>query len=396
MNDLEQYRYDYSVAKLFATLLFVHSSNNSIKQIFPNLSPSISTAISIVCSVIFIFMFLHEYKSFKPSLYVKIIILEMVISFLYFISIIRYPTAEKEIIGRAIWTLVFCVPIFCLVLQMKNLDMFFSKHVKIAVYVLVLEGFLVFYLTLFGGIEVEMQYNMSFGYMLLFPILFLFAESKDSKFNLLLVILLTIGIMILASRGPLLFIGLYILIYYLFDDNLSKKIILSIFIFLVGVVFYCFGESLLQEVSFFFETIGFYSRTLDKILMGADALENLSDRDIIWETTKNNIWEKPYWGWGIAGDLSYMNSYPHNITLEILLHYGIFVGSIVLFVIFFSITKSLFITKFKNPVLLIFLCSGFGHLFLSSTYLIEYKFWILLGICFSIIKKNIIFILERK
>lgn len=148
MNDLEQYRYDYSVAKLFATLLFVHSSNNSIKQIFPNLSPSISTAISIVCSVIFIFMFLHEYKSFKPSLYVKIIILEMVISFLYFISIIRYPTAEKEIIGRAIWTLVFCVPIFCLVLQMKNLDMFFSKHVKIAVYVLVLEGFLVFYLTL--------------------------------------------------------------------------------------------------------------------------------------------------------------------------------------------------------------------------------------------------------
>ena len=390
MNDLEQYRYDYSVAKLFATLLFVHSSNNSIKQIFPNLSPSISTAISIVCSVIFIFMFLHEYKSFKPSLYVKIIILEM------FISIIRYPTAEKEIIGRAIWTLVFCVPIFCLVLQMKNLDMFFSKHVKIAVYVLVLEGFLVFYLTLFGGIEVEMQYNMSFGYMLLFPILFLFAESKDSKFNLLLVILLTIGIMILASRGPLLFIGLYILIYYLFDDNLSKKIILSIFIFLVGVVFYCFGESLLQEVSFFFETIGFYSRTLDKILMGADALENLSDRDIIWETTKNNIWEKPYWGWGIAGDLSYMNSYPHNITLEILLHYGIFVGSIVLFVIFFSITKSLFITKFKNPVLLIFLCSGFGHLFLSSTYLIEYKFWILLGICFSIMKKNIIFILERK
>ena len=169
----------------------------------------------------------------------------------------------------------------------------------------------------------------------------------------------------------------------------QKKIILSIFIFLVGVVFYCFGESLLQEVSFFFETIGFYSRTLDKILMGADALENLSDRDIIWETTKNNIWEKPYWGWGIAGDLSYMNSYPHNITLEILLHYGIFVGSIVLFVIFFSITKSLFITKFKNPVLLIFL-------FLSSTYLIEYKFWILLGICFSIMKKNIIFILERK
>lgn len=130
--------------------------------------------------------------------------------------------------------------------------------------------------------------------------------------------------------------------------------------------------------------------------MGADALENLSDREIIWETTKNNIWEKPYWGWGIAGDLSYMDSYPHNITLEILLHYGIFVGSIVLFVIFFSITKSLFVTKFRNPVLLIFLCSGFGHLFLSSTYLIEYKFWILLGICFSIMKKKIIFILERK
>ncbi|MFR8357532.1 MAG: O-antigen ligase family protein [Parabacteroides sp.] len=320
----------------------------------------------------------------------------MVISFLYFISIIRYPTAEKEIIGRAIWTLVFCVPIFCLVLQMKNLDMFFCKHVKIAVYALVVEGFLVFYLTLFGGIETELRYNMSFGYMLLFPILFLFTESKKSKFNLLLAILLTIGIMILASRGPLLFIALYILICYLFHYNLSKKIILSIFIFLGGVIFYFFGESLLQEVSFFFETMGFYSRTLDKILMGADALENLSDREIIWETTKNNIWEKPYWGWGIAGDLSYMDSYPHNITLEILLHYGIFVGSIVLFVIFFSITKSLFVTKFRNPVLLIFLCSGFGHLFLSSTYLIEYKFWILLGICFSIMKKKIIFILERK
>lgn len=196
MNALEQYRYDYSVAKLFATLLFIHSSNNSIKHIFPYLSSSISTAISIVCSVIFIFMFLHEHKSFKPSLYIKIIILETVFCFLYAISILRYPIAEKEIIGRAIWTLVFCVPMFCLVLQMKNLDMFFSKPVKIAVYALAAEGFLIFYITLFGGIETKMQYNMSFGYMLLFPILFLFTESKGSKINFLLAISLTIGITI--------------------------------------------------------------------------------------------------------------------------------------------------------------------------------------------------------
>lgn len=159
-------------------------------------------------------------------------------------------------------------------------------------------------------------------------------------------------------------------------------------VFLGGIVFYHFGESLLQEVSAFFETIGIYSRTLDKMLMGMDALENLSDRDIIWEITKNNIWEKPCWGWGIAGELSYMNSYPHSIILEILLHYGIFGGSIALLIIFFSIIKSLFITKFRNHVLLIFLFSGFGHLFLSGTYLIEYKFWILFGICFSIMKKR--------
>ncbi|CAK7006172.1 MAG: hypothetical protein PARBB_00852 [Parabacteroides distasonis] len=396
MNDLEQYHYDCSVAKLFATLLFVHSSNNSIKQIFPNLSPSISIAISIVCSVVFIFMFLYEYKSFKSSVYTKIIILETVVCFLYFISVIRYPTVEKKIIERAIWTLVFCVPMFCLVLQMRNLDVFFSRSVKKAVYVLVLEGFLVFYLTLFGGIEVEKQYNMSFGYMLLFPILFLLSESKYSKFNLLLAVLLVIEIMILASRGPLLFIALYILIRYLFDSKLLKKVILFVLVLLGCTVFYYFGESLLQNVFLFFDTMGFYSRTLEKILMGIDALENLSDREIIWEMTRDNILKKPYFGWGIAGELSYTDSYPHSIVLEFLLHYGIFMGFVSLFVLFFAIANSLFVTKFRSPILLIFLCSGFGHLFLSSTYLIEYKFWILLGICFLIMKRNIIFILEKK
>lgn len=116
------------------------------------------------------------------------------------------------------------------------------------------------------------------------------------------------------------------------------------------------------------------------LLLSKDNEYNLSGRDTIYSDVLTQIKDNPIFGIGIAGDRLYSTS-AHNIFLEILSGFGIILGSFIILVMFITILKGLFIKdKLVANQILVWLSLGLIPLMVSSSYLIQFQFWILLGL----------------
>lgn len=376
MGVVKQEKYDASVVRLYSILLVLHMTNNSIKQVF-DIAPEAGGKLSIFIGLVFAFFFVREFKNLNSGIFfVRLILLEMLFLVLYGISILRYPAAQSAIMARGVWTIAFCIPLASLAYGVRDSSKFMSKSMTIAMFIMFLEGIYVFFN---NGISiVKADYNMAFGYMLLLPTLYFIYQLRFNKCFLPLPVILLILIILYASRGPILFTALFLLLLFLGKRGGTKKMKILFGLVVLGTIVYASYDSILPKLV---DTLDIHSRTLNKILSGEKALTNLSGRDYIWMETKENIMEKPLLGWGTAGELSYMVSYPHHFILEVVLHYGIIVGSVIVIFVLGTVLRGLLVTKMRNPIILMFVCSGFGPLFLSGTYLMEPQFWMLVALC---------------
>lgn len=379
MDVIRQANYDASVVRLYSVLLVLHMTNNSIKQVSVDLDAGGN--VSMFIGIIFICFFIREIKNLNSSLFVRLVVWEVIFILLYFVSILRYPEVQLAIMGRGIWTVAFCIPMACLVYGMRDTSKFFSSPMTIAAFIMLIEGLYVFYHNGILGLIADKSYNMSLGYMLLLPALYFVYQSYFNRWFIFPALILLLLILLYGSRGPLLFALLFVFLSFVGKQRGANKIVILFGIAMLGGILYLAFDSIVSLLVDFTDQLGIQSRTLNKMLQGEEALTNLSGRDIIWQETKENIIKKPLFGWGVAGELSYMISYPHNIVLEILLHYGIFAGIIIVCIILGSVLKGLLLTKLRNPILLMFFCSGLCRLFFSGTYLMEPQVWILVALC---------------
>lgn len=108
----------------------------------------------------------------------------------------------------------------------------------------------------------------------------------------------------------------------------------------------------------------------------------LSGREKIYDDVINGILDKPIQGIGLAGDRQIIGGgYAHNIFIEILANFGVILGSFIILILICLIISSLFTKENKRyNMIIIWISVGFVHLFVSGSYLIEFKFWILLGL----------------
>lgn len=380
MDAIKQAKYDACVVRLYSIFLVLHMTNNSIKQVL-NIAPEAGGKISVIVGLVFACFFVREFKNMNPNLFVRLVVWEMLFLSLYVISILRYPEAQSAILSRGIWTFVFCIPFASLAYGMRNSCRFISKPMTIAMLIMFVEGIYVFYHNGIVGVVANVEYNMAFGYMLLLPTLYFIYQGCFNKWFLFLAGILLLLIFLYASRGPLLFIVLFVFLFFIGRQKGVNKFLLILGIVFVCCFIYITFDTIVSGLVYFADELGLHSRTLNKMLQGDEALTNLSGRDIIWQETQNNIMKKPWLGWGIAGELSYMVSYPHNFILEVVLHYGIIVGPIIVLFVLGNICKGLILTRMRNPIMLMFFCSGLCPLFLSGTYLVDTQLWMLAALC---------------
>ena len=205
-------------------------------------------------------------------------------------------------------------------------------------------------------------------------------------------------IVVYGARGPLLCIavsfGLFLL--YKFADSSVWKKILQIILCVVGSFSIVSAKNIILD---FLLTLNPESRTL--YLLKNSNLDALSGRDIYYEVLKNKInqnWILPHGiysdrlalasGSSTSSNLDLSAFYAHNLPMEIMYQFGAVFGCILLLLLLFKVVSSYHLLfKLKDYKYAIVYCAfftGITTLFFSSSYLINERFWLALGLIFGI------------
>ena len=224
-------------------------------------------------------------------------------------------------------------------------------------------------LSLLRGVFDFAGYDMSFSYALLLPSIVLYAKktwlSVPAAFFLILIVL------VIGSRGVVVAFFLYIFYDAFFDDH---RVLVPLGI-VVGIIII-----LIPIFMSFLEDLGISSRTLELLLMGEGG--NLSNRDELYELAWGELRESPIFGLGIYGDRPLTGGfYCHNFFLEVCVHFGMFLGPLIL-VIFMGLIVVVWskLDRKNRATLMRYFCAGFVPLMVSGSYLSENSFGIFMGV----------------
>lgn len=228
---------------------------------------------------------------------------------------------------------------------------------------------------------VEASYSVSFGYNVLFfalPFLYdalIYKKSKDIAGAVLGLYM----VIVYGSRGPLLCVGIFAILFVMIHLNRSRKKWLIIALMCVGFAcLYVLYLPILIFISNVLESFGGSSRFVSKLLDGTLTEDN--GRMQMWQAALGMIKENPF-GHGAMGSKPVLTQYiyagyPHSVVLEILIDFGIFVGGMILLFLFWNAYQMLFNSKNRDwlPVFLPIFATA-CQLLISLCYWSSPAFW---------------------
>lgn len=291
-----------------------------------------------------------------------------------------FPQNQAQMQSLFIDIFFISMPAFIYSMAISDLSIF-KRSMQQAAHIVMIFGTLTAIYSFTGRASVG-TYSMSLSYYMLLPAL-IYIDRLIDKFSfkrLFLVLVSLVVILSLGARGPLMCIGVFFLLKIMKPNAKWTKLRVMGFGSLIaglvgGVVF--FNEILLL-LDNLFRSFGISSRTLSLFMRGSI---HLSGRDRLYELVVPEILDSPFIGIGIAGDYRIIGNYVHNFFLEVLGNFGIIVGGIGIIMLLIWVFRLLFRSnKQVFGLISIWFSLGFVHLMVSSSYLVDIKFWIFLGL----------------
>lgn len=355
--------------------------------------PIISTMPDLIIVLFYCFMILlaipYIWKRVRPSDVAMYVFVALVCIFSLFFGNDKNIGTLQSIVPQF---LLFCAPLLFIGICLDTDRVIPLLYIlsTISIYALA------FYILFIGGGSIEyrdsMNEDMYSAYKLLPHLLLVcfFVLHKPNVKNIITFIFGTILLFSFGTRGPILcltlYVALYLLVFKTYKNNVRSKVI----IVLVTTIFLIFFEQILGFIMLLSSSLGMSTRVFSRLLDGT-FLTHLSGRDIFQQLLITAIKERPWLGYGVAGDRMILyGSYAHNIILELLVSYGVPIGVILLLRCLFKIFKGLNsnITEYNTAFILILVCCSFIKLFFSGTYLNEPLLFLLLGICENSIRQK--------
>lgn len=369
-----------SVLSYFLVLL----SQFTIRIISNNMEGEISNLIKIGAVLIQGLLYLYSFIYVCKRKGITIIKMYMFFSILFLINTLIH-FENLVFLADVIFPFFFtCLPAYLYVssiVNFKNFEYIMYKVAELSFFFTI-----IILISVLFGLGESIEYSMGLSYYLLFSLI-IFTEKFIEKYNIIdfIKILTTfILIVLLGSRGPILcFVVYYFLKKYNFKDTLNIRGIASkVFtLFLILVLIFNYRYFLRVIYDFFNNYFNVRSRTIELLI---NDIYHSSGRDIIYSNMIASIHSHPFFGVGIAGDRAIMGDsalYAHNIILEILVSFGIIIGSVMIVLLLFLITYAIIKSDSKMyNIIIIWICIGFISLLFSESYLREINFWIMLAI----------------
>ena len=311
---------------------------------------------------------------------------------LYIITYITFPINER-------WLDMFMPIVFFQVLPYFFLGLLLDPQKQLRVIEYVSMAYIVLsliYLFLtFSTRDVDGE-EMGAAYALLPHLLIVFNSClRNFKWYSLLIFLLgLLRLLGTGNRGSLVCIAFFAIVYFLFcSENKHKWVV----VLLLGAVTFLVWSR--QDLFFDFFSIilgefGFSTRVFD--LAMASEFADANGRDTLATFFTGKIREGGFLGYGIFGDRTLLNTpegYPHNLVLEILIDFGVPLGSLfiiaVAILLFFAFKSCK--TTVSRSFYFVLLTVGFVTFFLSDSYLENPMFFLLIGYCVRLVRDSRIF-----
>lgn len=330
------------------------------------------------------------------NLFVKIIICDLLfIVFLLVNSIIFTNTqqyyAEYEMFFRQIIVVFIpCGVILSTVSSCNNAFLFMKKYAKI--------GSIIMYLSLPLGYLKYWDYQY-WGVQLSPFIVILYCNYLDHKNKGdLIFLIIDISLLFWGGRQSLLTVLFVILAIYIFENRKNtKKILIFSLVIIIGILFLVTG--VYTDIFKLIDSIlGIHMEGLSRAAQGE--LFSFATRNDIYNYSFRTILQNGSKISGLLSDRFYLRNagrhtswiqYPHNIYLELFIDFGMILGAIISIIITTKVIKSILIGDESRRRLGIVICMlTMVRLFVSSSFLIEGNFYILLGFLFSVKKNKIV------
>lgn len=241
--------------------------------------------------------------------------------------------------------------------------------------------------------EVQSKYqgDMDGAYNLLphLCLVMYYVVKKRNGINIAVLAVGSIFLLFLGTRGAVLMEVICFVLMVLFFANWKHKE-LKIILIAAAAIVYLYSplfEATILWLASLASDLGLSIRIFDQFLSGS--LGFTADRDAIAETLYAALVENPM-GYGIYGDRVFAGTYAHKIYLELWIHYGVVLGTILFGVVLLTPVKAFAGEKSADMrgFLIVLYCSGVLKLFLSGSYLHERWLFLLLGISVALIRRN--------
>lgn len=229
--------------------------------------------------------------------------------------------------------------------------------------------------TVWGSGAMGLSYLLLVAAVLVLSRLF---KEFDIKY-LILFIALVIIMVLQGSRGPLVSLVCFAVIYQFINISENRKKVLRnmAVLVLLSILFIVYLPNILQWIADMCDRFGFQSKFLRVMLEGDFFTSN--GRDVVAKDAIDIIRNNPF-GNGLFGERPVLGTYCHNIFLEFLVDFGVIFGSIICITYVVLIFK-----KFRSNnmaarnVMSILFCAFLIKLFFSGSFWTETVFFAFLA-----------------
>lgn len=309
---------------------------------------------------------------------------------IFLLNIILYPENEELLVlGASFFTVV--LPMYFVGLRL-NISKYWRPLYLLSIINVWL--FSAYYLLLGGsagsGDVSDFSSHMGRAYTLLPQLILVISGTIRSRklLDLLTSCLGFVMLLMCGNRGSILIVVIYLIMYILLVSEKKRRMSVYAGVIAVCGIIHFFFEGLVTTLSLLFARLGMSTRVFTRLLEGS--FFQSEGRNYIAGKLIEAIMAKPIIGYGLAGDRTIAGSYAHSYVLELWTSFGMILGSVMLIATAYTIVKAWLNTKDKiaKSFLLLLICVGFIKLFISSTFLQEGFFFLLLGVSVAQIRQS--------
>ncbi len=305
-------------------------------------------------------------------------------------SFILYPSDRKYIIENVPSLFYQAIPYYFLGIYMNTDKRTFHWIYCVSVFSIAIHILYFIYYCIIRGVYFD--YDMTWAYQILphVMICFWFYMKNKKVSSLTFSMLGAVYLVFLGARGPIVVLLMYIAVLNLkYTKNIGRIIFMAVILSISYIVFFTEIPIRLAVVLYgYAEKLGFSTRIFSFIAQGSFVIET-SGRDQIYRVLGEKISIKPLLGYGIYGEWQFIQNPAHRIWLEIWMHYGIFIGSLLLLMCLYIVYQGY--KKKENDDIGDFILLWTVHIatrgIFGATYLGYYSF-LLFGLCIGQNRKN--------